>query len=349
MKIFYTLVIFSLIAGSSYSHDANDHQKIDHEIEHNQDLGYIDSFSNQLKNCKAPDENEKFDWPYKLESIGHSMASYQNYGGSPYFHHGLDIRGPDGTDVIATFRGQVVNIENYGSGPLYWEVALIDPNGCLWQYHHVKKESIPQKIHDAYSAWKKDKTKGFVEKGTLVGKIITWPVNTFGEYFHHVHLNILDHNKKYLNPYSFMKNLNDKVGPKINQIGIIKNKRKTPGNEVSGDYTLYVDSTDLVLHDKFILPPYSLHYYFNDKPEKKYTVWQFDSLPGGSSNKKDVETFYVSGRSDLTCGNYQCRRVIIDLGYTHKLPKEKGTYEITVEAKDFSGNSAKKSYKWTVK
>ncbi|NCX96907.1 MAG: hypothetical protein EBX41_10995, partial [Chitinophagia bacterium] len=47
-------------------------------------------------------------WPVHVQSIGHNTASYQNYGGEPYFHHGLDIRADAGSDVIASVGGRIV-------------------------------------------------------------------------------------------------------------------------------------------------------------------------------------------------------------------------------------------------
>src|SRR5512139_876816 len=55
-------------------------------------------------------------WPFALDSIGWSMQSYQNYGGTPYFHHGMDMMKMYGTNVFNRSGGQVVNIENYQPG-----------------------------------------------------------------------------------------------------------------------------------------------------------------------------------------------------------------------------------------
>jgi murein DD-endopeptidase MepM/ murein hydrolase activator NlpD len=74
---------------------------------------------------------EKSPWPVTVKSIGHNTASYQNYGSEPYFHHGLDIRADAGSEVVPSASGQVVNISNYGPGPAYWEVAILDNAGFL--------------------------------------------------------------------------------------------------------------------------------------------------------------------------------------------------------------------------
>jgi hypothetical protein len=60
-------------------------------------------------------------WPFALDSIGWSMQSYQDYGGTPYFHHGMDMMKVNGTNVFNRSGGQVINIENYNPGwDLYW-------------------------------------------------------------------------------------------------------------------------------------------------------------------------------------------------------------------------------------
>lgn len=241
-------------------------------------------------------------------------------------------------------------IRNYMSGPLYWEVAVLDPSGCLWQYHHIKEESIPQNIKDAFEAFKKDNTKGFIEKGTVVGQIVPWPVETYGELFHHIHLNILDSNKAYLNGYNFMKELADDKPPVIKKVGIVKGNSPFPGNTVSGEYSIYAEVSDLIMHDKFILPPYSLSYYFKNKPDEVHPVWTFDSLPGKDDYSKHVHEYFVynGGDSRTTCGNYQCRKFAVNIGFTKKLPQEPGEYEIVVVAKDHVGNKTEKAYAWKV-
>jgi hypothetical protein len=70
------------------------------------------------------------------------MQSYQDYGGTPYFHHGMDMMKMYGTMVYNRSGGQVINIENYNPGwDLYWEVA-VDPDGYL-QHHHVQMRPFP--------------------------------------------------------------------------------------------------------------------------------------------------------------------------------------------------------------
>lgn len=325
----------------------------EHEAAHaNMDNSYMDSLKPLMKNCKAPGKDARYEWPTTIESIGHSISSYQNYTGKGRFHHGVDFRAPANVDIISPFRGQVAMIRNYMAGELYWEVAVLDPTGCLWQYHHIAQPSIPQQIKDAFEAFKKDNTNGgFIEKGTKVGQIVPWPVETYGELFHHIHLNILDGNKAYLNGYNFMKELPDNQAPVIKRIGLMKGVRIQDTTTVSGDYKVFAEVSDLIMHDKFILPPYSLSYYFKDKPGEVHPVWTFETLPGKDDYSAKVHDYFLySGlRGELTCGNYECRRFFVNIGFQKKMPETPGTYSIVVVAKDNVGNTTEKPFTWTVK
>ncbi len=105
-----------------------------------------------------------YDWPYDWDQMGLVIQSYQNYSSgisSAYFHHGIDMVAPNGTAVYNRPGGQVVNIENYNPGnSLYWEVAILDPEGYVWQYHHVDQPTIPQLIYDKFDEWQADPVNG---------------------------------------------------------------------------------------------------------------------------------------------------------------------------------------------
>ena len=139
-----------------------------------------------------------YTWPHEFAQMGHLISSYQNYYENPiyaYFHHGIDMVTPThGVPVYTRTGGQVVNVENYDPGHsnsyLYWEVAILDPEGYVWQFHHVDNTTIPQEIHNAYQAYLNDPdTGGFVDPNTYIGGIVNWPVESFGYFFHHIHLN----------------------------------------------------------------------------------------------------------------------------------------------------------------
>lgn len=296
---------------------------------------YLKHASGELRTPRDSSERKRYPWPVSVKSIGHSMASYQRYSffGSAYFHHGIDIRADAGSDVIASAGGLVINIENYMPGDdAYWEVAILDSDGFIWQYHHIARESIPEAIFKAY----KEKTP--IQSGTKIGEVYYWGIVTFGERFHHIHLNVLGKNKEYLNPFEFLELLPDRAYPEIGDFHVIKK---------GSQYTIAAEVRDLMLSDVFILPPNEIRVSVDgDKP---FTVWKFDSLPGGASNEAFVDNFYVPS---LACGDYNCRRPVIDLGFRKKpgqvFPLNTGKHRLNLWVSDYNGNETEKSFEWTV-
>jgi hypothetical protein len=288
---------------------------------------------------------DKYPWPVTIKSIGHTMASYQRYGGvsGAYFHHGLDIRADAGSDVVASIGGQIVNIENYMPGDdAYWEVAILDKNGFIWQYHHIERDSIPKSIFQAYE------TKTPIPAGTKLGEIYYWSIVTFGERYHHIHLNILGKDRAYLNPFEFLEPLADSSGPEIAKVYLVREGSSVSGNTISaGNYTIGAEIKDLILSDVFILPPNEIKVSLNGN--SPFTVWKFDSLPGGADNEKYVNTFYLPR---LACGDYNCRKPVIDLGFRKNpgqvFPLTRGSHEIEIIVSDYSGNETGRSFRWNV-
>lgn len=286
----------------------------------------------------------RYPWPVQVKSIGHNTASYQNYGGEPYFHHGLDIRADAGTDVVASVGGQVVNISNYGPGPAYWEVAILDNAGYVWQYHHVDRDSIPQSIWDAF------RNKTPVSAGTKIGEVYYWMVSTYGEVYHHVHLNVLARGGAYRNPFNFLEALNDTKAPEFVDVGLTRNGYpQDPNLPIQGAYGIYATIHDLILHDKFVVPPHKITYQLDDDSRER-VVWDFSELPGGSSNTQYVENFFVP---ELTCGNYECRKLTVNIGFSTEgqrwFSNVGGEHSITIHAEDHAGNRTSKNFKWQVR
>jgi len=340
-----TLALFFCTQSCLFTQESvEDH--IHHNHYENVERDYTPSYLHQAtgKDRILGDDSQRAPWPFDILSIGHSMASYQQYGwSSAYFHHGLDIRGDAGTPVLASRGGKVVNVGNYGGGSrLYWEVAILDESGYLWQYHHIDHQTIPEQVKTAF------KNQGSVPAGTKLGEIVDWPVSTFGERYHHIHLNVIGKGGVYLNPFHFLELLPDEADPKIHKIGLLNSKRKVlSGSSVSGDYALYVETTDLILHNRFTVPPYSISYKI-DKGEW-IDHWVFDKLPGGADRDAYVSDFFVPAK---TCGDYQCRRILIDLGFSTEgrknFPTDHGAHIIELKLMDYRGNFAYGAYRWEI-
>jgi hypothetical protein len=285
---------------------------------------------------------KNYQWPFPLLSIGHNMQSFQNYGGSAYWHDGLDIRSTPNQPIYASIGGKVVNVENYQRGnPLYWEVAILDEDGFVWKYHHVDRKTIPEEIFKAF------KNKSEIPTGTFIGNVVEWPITSFGEVFNHLHLLVVAKDGKYINPLLMMAPLEDRDAPQITKIGLVKNHRPIAGNKVSGPHGVYVEASDLILHHKFILPPHKISYKLNGMSEK--LVWEFVHLPSGSNDLDFINDFYLSG----TCGNYSCRKFNINLNFEPKSPKgtfnlHSGSHQIEVIVEDIVGNRASETFQWEV-
>ena len=295
---------------------------------------------------KRAAEATRYAWPFTLRAMGHTIASYQNYGSDPYFHHGLDILADAGTQVYNRSGGQVVNIENYQPGnALYWEVAVLDPEGYLWQYHHVDRTTIPQAIFDKYNEYKANPTTGgFIPPNTYIGNIVYWSVVSFGERFNHIHLNILG-SGGYVNGFDFLAPLNDTSGPQIQTVGLMQGGQILPGSVVAGGYSLYARKRDLILHTQYYVPPNEVTIAVDGGPAQ--TVWRFDNLPGGFDKNAYVSQFFISP----TCGNYSCRDFYIDLGFIpgslRAFPRTPGSHSAVVTVRDYAGNSASQTFNWT--
>ncbi len=292
-------------------------------------------------------------WPFNVSfTLGHAIQSYQNYStgtSQAYFHHGLDIMAPNGTDVFSRSGGQVVNVENYQLGnDLYWEVAVKDPEGYIWQYHHIDKNTIPQAIKDKFAQYQADPLNGgFIAPNTYIGDIVYWTVVSYNKRFNHIHLNILGAGGVYLDGFEFHTPLADTVGPQILAVGLTKNNTVQSVTTISGEYGLYVRARDLVLDDVYYLPPHKVEFSVDGGPVT--TTWEFEDLPGGADRYAYVNDYHVA---PPTCGNYSCRDFYIDLGFTtagqRVFTNVNGPHTVNVTVYDYAGNTASGSFTWTV-
>jgi len=287
-------------------------------------------------------EQKSHQWPFPLQSIGHNMQSFQDYSGSPYWHDGLDIRSLEDQTVYAAAGGKVVNVENYVRGNhLYWEVAIKDDDGFVWKYHHVAQDSITEEIQSAYQTGVK------IKAGSLIGNVVKWPVTSFGEIYHHLHLLVVAADGRYINPFLMMGPLADTQAPVIAKIGLARNHRPIDGNEVSGAHALFLEASDLVFHKKFILPPHKISYRLDNSFD--HVVWDFMYLPSGKNDLDYINDFYMKG----TCGDYSCRKFYFNLNFSVQNPRgvfnlPVGNHEIEVTVEDMVGNKDTKSFKWKV-
>jgi len=121
-------------------------------------------------------------WPLpptsSLQPLGNNWGEYQNYGGSPYFHPGIDILTPQrqGVAVYAVKDGWVkawLTIQ----ARYHWRLAIADssleyPDSCEgFLYAHIDSARYHKQVGD------------YVQKGELIGYLVPWPVTGFD----HIH------------------------------------------------------------------------------------------------------------------------------------------------------------------
>jgi hypothetical protein len=175
-------------------------------------------------------ENPKyriFKQPFK---IGGQFFDYQNFNKLSYFHGGIDLVVPDGTNVYSPVDGNCrVNCYRILSSKMprrffyqRWlfnginhakdynlEISITDKQGRNWMLRHIAPESIPTSLYKNHGT--------YIKKGTYLGKVFKWmfAVKPEKSLYNHIHLEILDKNKNYANPYPLVGPLPDKYPPVI--------------------------------------------------------------------------------------------------------------------------------------
>lgn len=320
-------------------------------------------------------------WPFapttSAHPLGHLHEQYQQYGSGTngaYFHHGLDIREPSGTSGYACRGGRVTNCNWYDTQPLYFEIEITDADGYRWQYHHVDNTTVPQAIFTAYQ------TNGSIADGTLLGKIVPWPVSAYGQVYNHWHLNVLAPDGRYMNPLNFLIEPVDNVPPTVKNVWVATQGTTTALNNGTTGATV-AGNLDVIAECEDLMPgqPYQLCIYkttleitqiagpgSHNLPET--TFWRFNFLPGGGDrylNVFDIFKYQLSTPTGTktTMGNYTSRVFLYNVtnkyggtlgdavGYWPTTAKDavggrlwpNGTYRLTVRAYDYEKNVGSRS------
>lgn len=307
----------------------------------------------------------------------HTHHQFQWYSGgqsSAYFHHGSDINRPAGSRVYACEGGNITNFNWYDRQPYYFEVEITDPDGFRWQYHHVDYPKIPQSVRNIAAQ------KGFVARGTDIGANVYWPARAYGKLFHHIHLNVIAPDGRYVNAMNFLPKLQDTVKPSVHAVYLTQNGSQnvlnpggSSGATVGGKLDIVARAEDLVQGEPYQLTIYRLTYEIEELtgnkshhlPETQF--WRFDYLPGGANrfgNVWDVFRYRLLDGSYLyTRGDYGQRifyytltnrigdtQVSESLGYWDSARPgidgplfPNGQYRVTVRAYDIAGNVGSRS------
>jgi hypothetical protein len=242
-------------------------------------------------------------------SIGGQFYDYQNYHQIPYFHGGMDLRAPAGTEVYTPVTG-IIEISAYQikasaepprfsyerrafsknekSKTRYLEVAITDDEGKKWMFRHITPASVPDSLFDLAT------TGGSIKAGSLIGTVAEWPVPVLPERdkYCHVHLEIIASAGGYLNPADFVTSPKDYYPPVIHGIFFVKHRQNHafsgyPHPVVSGKVDLVAMLNDRMNHSAYQHSVYKAAYKLEKLGEKnekqtiiaETTAYKFDRLP----------------------------------------------------------------------
>ena len=122
-------------------------------------------------------------WPLvpldSVHPLGNNWGNYQDYGGGPYFHNGIDVITPDvhGRRVTAVRHGWV---KGWGTidQELHYRLAICDTSSEFtgraegWLYAHID----PYRWHRALG--------DEVQEGDSIGYLVTWPTDATFDHCH---------------------------------------------------------------------------------------------------------------------------------------------------------------------
>jgi hypothetical protein len=304
-------------------------------------------------------------WPLGPGNVplrcGNNCYNFQNYGGSSYYHDGLDCLGSGGDPCYSVDNGYVSLISV--SEPLYTGIVINYTRGQDkgWLYWHITYSTIPFIEGDP------------VATNDRVGNLATWPVANF----HHVHFTRSYYpgvNKWYDaidNPIEFMVPNTDLQAPEFRETEAGQmfsfcednGDTRVDPNDVQGKVDIIARISDRIVDTGWDVVPYEIEWWINGSggsvPPTKFLVFT-----GAVPNPLTVETV-VYKRSLLwyTRGDYDAREYYFvvtntdgdgevevgDEAYNFDsttLPN--GTYTLYVQAKDYYGNPTVRYMDFTI-
>ncbi|PKL44076.1 MAG: hypothetical protein CVV42_19775 [Candidatus Riflebacteria bacterium HGW-Riflebacteria-2] len=201
---------------------------------------------------------------YKVAfDVGAQFYDYQNYQRIPYFHGGIDLCVPAGTDVYTPVSGRV-SVSDYKilassnphrfsytrtpfrrgmtSNTRYLEVAVVDENGNSWMFRHIDPSSVPTEIFAAADSGKS------VTAGSKIGAVARWHQPVFPEKrnYDHIHLEIIGPDGSYLNPAALVATVKDYYPPIIHNVYAVKHGRDE-GVALDGNNRTLSSKIDIVI------------------------------------------------------------------------------------------------------
>jgi hypothetical protein len=118
-------------------------------------------------------------WPLapinSTQPLGNNWGEYQQYGGSPYLHPGIDVMADSIHRPVYAVQSGVVKAWLTISGNYHWRLAIADYETSdsveAWLYAHIDPNQFHKDLGDS------------VAEGELIGYLVEWPVTGFD----HIH------------------------------------------------------------------------------------------------------------------------------------------------------------------
>lgn len=243
--------------------------------------------------------------------IGAHFYDYQNYHNIAYFHGGLDLVAPAGTDVYTPIEGKVEVLDyniiailnpssfTYKRKPFkkgtvsntrYLEVAITnEARQETWMFRHIDPNSIPNEVFQAAE------NQSILKAGTNIGKVAAWiqPVLPERNNYDHIHLEIVDFKGNYINPNLYINIGKDFYPPTIKDLYLVDAKTNeavayssTPNKTISKKVKFVLLANDRMNTARYLHALYKASWklYKLDENGNKEEVltentFQFDKLP----------------------------------------------------------------------
>jgi hypothetical protein len=247
--------------------------------------------------------------PLQRAVVGGLFQDYQDYGGVPYFHGGIDLRLAAGTAVASPVEGKV-RINHYSilaqrtprqfsyrrwawregdtKPSRYVEVAITDAAGRTWMFRHLDPTTLPFSLREAA------RSGTLIAVGQPLGTIVPWEAQVlpYREPYHHCHFEIIDAHGRFLNPLEFLPPRADRRPPEIHGIWAVHNleNRTFPQSQglfqIDRPFDLILGITDRLDGSDYLVAPYRVSYTIEREVDGRFeTIWptqeifRFDSLP----------------------------------------------------------------------
>lgn len=305
-------------------------------------------------------------WPYQpfdqTHGLGNHYLEYQNYGGSGYWHDGIDLVTPGPVQTYSVQQGTVTHITY--NDPLYSGIMIGNPvpGGAGWLYWHITSTTFQYDIGD------------LVDTSAYIGTTAFWPVSAF----HHVHFNKVVGTGGYPwswytatdNPLLHLEPRTDPDPPVLETTyqGRIFAFRRNQASTIldptalSGDVDIISRIYDIVGLPQWRLNPWKVEYWI-DGGAASVPVTTSLSCSGVSPADALVNVIYSLTSPLMTMGNYDSRIFYFivtntdgdgmvesaDANFSWQTAAYgPGDYWVNVRATDIGGNAVTNSMMCTV-